>query len=59
MLYERVMKQLKIHKEEIESLLLQGTIENFESYRYITGKIKGLEDALDIIREIFKRGDDE
>lgn len=58
MLYERLFKELKDHKSQVEALLLKGTLEDYHSYRYITGKIKGLEDALDILRETFKRSDD-
>lgn len=59
MLYERLLKELKSHKEDIEMLILQDQIEDFESYRYYTGKLKGINDAIDICREIFRRGDDD
>lgn len=59
MLYERLLERLKAHKEQVESLVLQGQLEDFNAYRYLTGKIKGLQDALDICRETFKRSDDD
>jgi hypothetical protein len=59
MLYERLLKELKSHKEDIEMLILQDQIEDFESYRYYTGKLKGINDAIDICREIFRRSDDD
>jgi len=58
MLYERIMENLKTHRDEVEHLLVQGLAENFEHYRYMTGRLKGLEEALEIFRETFKRGDD-
>jgi hypothetical protein len=58
MLYERLLKELKSHKEDIEMLILQDQIEDFESYRYYTGKLKGINDAIDICRETFRRSDD-
>jgi hypothetical protein len=59
MLYERLLKELKSHKEDIEMLILQDQIEDFESYRYYTGKLKGINDAIDICRETFRRSDDD
>ena len=59
MLYERLLKELKSHKEDIEMLILQDQIEDFESYRYYTGKLKGVNDAIDICRETFRRSGDE
>ena len=52
------MENLKTHRDEVEHLLVQGLAENFEHYRYMTGRLKGLEEALEIFRETFKRGDD-
>jgi len=59
MLYERLLKELKSHKEDIEMLILQDQLDDFESYRYYTGKLKGVNDSIDICREVFKRSDDD
>jgi hypothetical protein len=59
MLYERLLEKLKEHKGEVENLVLQGQLEDFNNYRYLTGKIKGLQDALDICRETFRRSDND
>jgi hypothetical protein len=59
MLYERLLERLKDHKEQVEILVLQGQLEDFDTYRYLTGKIKGLQDALDICRETFRRSDND
>jgi len=59
MLYERLLEKLKEHREQIEILILQDQIEDFESYRYLTGKLKGVKDAIDIARETLRRSGDE
>jgi hypothetical protein len=59
MFYERLLEKLKSHKEDIEMLILQNQVEDFEAYRYLTGKLKGVNDSIDICREIFKRSNDE
>ena len=59
MLYERLLKQLKQHKEELEALILKGRLEDYASYRHITGKLSGLNDAIEILRETFKRNDND
>jgi hypothetical protein len=59
MFYERLLERLKSHKEDIEMLILQNQVENFESYRYLTGKLKGVNDSIDICREVFKRSNDD
>ena len=58
MLYERLLKELKSYKQEIEILILQDQVEDFESYRYLTGKLKGVNDSIDICREVFRRTND-
>lgn len=59
MLYERLLEKLKDHKGEAENLVLQGQLDDFYDYRYLMGKIKGLQDALDICRETFRRSDND
>jgi hypothetical protein len=59
MFYERLLEKLKSHKEDIEMLILQNQVEDFEAYRYLTGKLKGVNDSIDICREIFKRSNDD
>lgn len=55
MLFERLMNQLKEHKREVENALLTNNIKDYNEYKYATGRIRGLQDALDILRETFKR----
>lgn len=48
MFYERLLEKLRENRKEIETLILQGNIEDFESYRYLTGKLKGIQDSIEI-----------
>lgn len=59
MLYERLMKQLKEHKTDVENALLTSNIKDFNDYKYAVGRIRGLQDSLEILRETFKRANDE
>lgn len=54
LMFERLFQGLRNHKKEIENLILQDQVRDFAEYRYLTGKVKGLEDAIDICTEIFK-----
>lgn len=59
MLFERLMEKLKGHRQEVENLILHNKIDTFETYRFLTGKLKGIQDSIDICRETFKRMDNE
>lgn len=59
MLYERLLNQLKNHQEELEAIILEGNLEDYPSYRYITGKLRGITNAIEIIRETFKIGNED
>lgn len=56
-LRERLLNKIKERKQEIADLILRGSSEDYPSYRYLTGKLRGIEDSLEIIREVFR--DDE
>lgn len=58
MFIEELLKSLRSHKQTIENLLLQGNVEDFCSYRYLTGKIRGIDDAIEMIREMCRKADD-
>ena len=49
MLIERILKEIRQAKQNMERLILQGQIDDFVTYKYLAGKIKGLQDAVDII----------
>jgi hypothetical protein len=57
--YVRLLNTLKTQKADAERQLLQGNIEDFPTYKYLSGKIKGLEISLEIVKDIFKNGVDE
>ncbi len=59
MLHGRLLEKLTEAKKELEALVSQGGANNYEHYRFLIGRIQGLKDAIDIIKDIFKRGVDE
>ncbi len=58
-LRERLLNKLKQRKEELTSSLLRDGVEDFPSYRYLTGRIRGVEDSIELIRAVFKGEDDD
>ncbi len=53
-LRERLLNKLSQRKEELTNLLLQDKVDDFPSYRYLTGKIRGIDDSIDLIKNVFK-----
>ena len=58
-LYERLIKELNIHKRGTEELLLRGNFDDLSSYKKMVGKLQGVEEVYAIILDIFKGGFDE
>lgn len=58
MLFERLMKLLREQKASFENALLTNGVNDFNEYKYLTGRIRGLQDALELLRETFNRGND-
>jgi hypothetical protein len=56
-LHERLLRNLRQRREELINLLLSENT-NFDNYRFYTGKIKGIDDSIEIIKGVF-RGIDE
>jgi hypothetical protein len=52
-LHERLLNNLKQRREELINLLLSDNVD-FKAYKNLTGKIKGIEEALEIVRGVFK-----
>jgi hypothetical protein len=50
MLYERLLNKLKDHKSEIERKLLASNVKDFNEYKYVTGRIQGVQDAIDKVK---------
>jgi hypothetical protein len=59
MLHGRLTDELKTAKQQIENYVIQGNVQDFASYRFLVGQIKGLQDAIDICNTTFKRRNDE
>jgi hypothetical protein len=59
MIHGRLTDDLKGAKQQIENYVIQGNVQDFASYRYLVGQIKGLQDAIDICNTTFKRREDE
>lgn len=57
-LRERLLKTLANHKEEVTNSLLTNSVDDFASYRYLIGKIKGIDDSIDLIKNTFKGEND-
>ncbi len=51
MMIESITSALKAHKKEIEYGLLTNAVKDFDEYRYVTGRLRGLEDALQLLKE--------
>lgn len=52
---ERLLNDLSKKKEDLINVLLQGnSIEDYASYRYLNGRIRGINDSIDLIRDMFK-----
>lgn len=52
---ERLLNNLNKKKEDLTNVLLQGnSIEDYASYRYLNGRIRGINDSIDLIRDMFK-----
>jgi len=59
MLFERLLKDIRQAKSNMESIILHGQIDDFTTYKFLVGQIKGLQDAIDICQQTFKRYDNE
>lgn len=52
---ENFIKKLKEYKRELEHTLLTNQVENFTEYKYLVGKIRGVQDALEIWNTVVNR----
>lgn len=50
MIYESLLTKLKEYKSEVESKLLTSNVKDFNEYKYVTGRIQGLQDAIDKVK---------
>jgi hypothetical protein len=49
------LKKLEEHKKQFSNAIIIGTPSTYDSYRYLVGRLKGLQDAEDLYKEIKKR----
>lgn len=59
MLRKHLIGSLTDAKKQIENYVIQGSLADFAAYRFFAGQIKGIQDAIDICNDIYKKGDDE
>lgn len=59
MLNERLLRQLKEAKENIETFVTRNGIEDFAQYKFRVGQINGLEAAINICTQILKGDTDD
>lgn len=51
---ERLLNDLTKKKQDLINVLLGNSIEDYASYRYINGRIRSINDSIDLIRDMFK-----
>lgn len=56
---ERILRELKSEQNKLERLIVQGQITDYASYKFLVGRAQGIAGAIEIIREVFNRGDNE
>jgi len=52
---EAVVKELRKLREDSEAIVLNGTINDMERYRFMMGRLEGLKFAEETVRELLSR----
>jgi hypothetical protein len=52
---EAVVKELRKLREDSEAIVLNGTINDMERYRFMMGRLEGLKFAEEVVRELLSR----
>ena len=52
---ESVVKELRKLREDSEAIILNGTINDMERYRFMMGRLEGLKFAEETVRELLSR----
>ena len=52
---ESVVKELRKLREDSEAIILNGTINDMERYRFMMGRLEGLKFAEEVVRELLSR----
>lgn len=54
-LYQELEKSLSEMAEKLGAELITGKAQSFDDYRYRVGRLKGLQDALEVAQEVQKK----
>lgn len=54
-LYQELEKALSEMAEKLGAELITGKAQSFDDYRYRVGRLKGLQDALEVAQEVQKK----
>ena len=54
LLVERTLKELRTAKSNLEMRIAQGQVEDYAAYKFLSGEVKGLNNAIDILKETWK-----
>jgi hypothetical protein len=52
---EAVVKELRKLREDSEAIVLNGTINDMERYRFMMGRLEGLKFAEEVVRDLLSR----
>jgi hypothetical protein len=52
---ESVVKELRKLREDSEAIILNGTINDIERYRFMMGRLEGLKFAEEVVRDLLSR----
>ncbi len=59
LLVERSLKELRTAKSNLEMRIAQGQVEDYATYKFLAGEVKGLNNAIDILKETWRNYDNE
>lgn len=59
LLVERTLKELRTAKINLEMRIAQGQVEDYATYKFLAGEVKGLNNAIDILKETWRNYDSE
>ena len=54
MLRKRLIEQLQEERNKIEKYVAMGQINDFATYKFFIGQAKGLQDSIDICKNVIK-----
>ena len=52
---EAVVKELRKLREDSEAIILNGTINDMERYRFMMGRLEGFKFAEEVVRDLLSR----